>query len=88
MKQKNTEIPLKKQIRSAIISSIMTVCYQIVISLVMIWILRGSETGPIIAVVAWLVLIGAVIQVLAMPPLTWWRIKELKGGELNEARKY
>ena len=88
MKRKNTDLPLEKQIRTVIISSIMTICYQIVVALVMIWVLKRTDTGPIITVILWVILIGAVVQILAMPPLTWWRTKELKGGELNEARKY
>lgn len=84
MKQKNIE----KQIRIAIITSVITICIRIMALGVVAVVLHGGEMGILLTVLLWMVLAGIVIHILFMPYLTWVRIKELREGELYEASQY
>lgn len=84
MKQKSIE----KQIRIAIISSIITFCIRLIALGVVGWVLYRGNTALVITILLWMVLAGLAIDLLFMPYLTWIRIKELKEGELYEAGQY
>ncbi len=88
MKPRNTEESIDKRIQKAIISSIISVCIQIVVVLVVYYLLHRFALHWIFVAVCWVSIIASAIQIVAMPYLTWVRIKEIRGGELDEARKY
>ncbi len=88
MKPRNTRVSKDNKIRKAIKSAIITICIRIAALFACFSLWRGREWGTLFTITLLGFMVAMAIQIVFMPYFTWRRVKEIEGGELDEASQY